>query len=403
MHAVKADEKRLPCCVSEVDMDLKRLACEAEDVFAGEAEAVSDFLFHHPELGDQEYESSAYLAEKMRSLGFRVEMPYLGFPTAFRCEYGDEDGPAVAFLAEYDALKGYGPGHDEIAHACGHNWIAASTMAACAALKAVKPYFKGKIVYIGTPAEENIGRKVDMAEAGAFDGLAAAFQVHLGHDTVLDPKALAMTDFVFHFKGKASHASGHPQRGINALDGCLLTIAGIDALRQQLEPDVRIHYTITDGGKSPNVIPEHAAMAVYVRAGTKDALEEVIEKVLNCGRGAALMTGAEFTWTRAANTYYDIRPYPALADALWENLREQGVTDRVPGDPYHCGSSDIGNVSYHCPTCYCKLGTGHFSDADVHEEAYLDVVNSAEGNRLLHIAAKAMAATALQVLEGKVR
>lgn len=383
-------------------MEEREQLWKAEDAFAAEAEEVSDFIFHHAELGDQEYVSSAYLADKMQAMGFRVEKPYLGFETAFRCEYGDEEGPAVAFLAEYDALKGYGPGHDEIAHACGHNWIAASTMAACAALKAVKPLWKGKIIYIGTPAEENIGRKVDMAELGAFDGLAAAFQVHLGHDTILDPTALAMTDFVFEFRGKAAHASGHPAKGINALDGCMLTMAGINALRQHLEPDVRIHYTITNGGKSPNVVPDYASMAVYVRAGQKDYLEEVIEKVLNCGRGAALMTGSEFSWKRAANTYYDIRPCEKLSDVIWENLQTLGIKERVPGDRYHCGSSDIGNVSYHCPTCYLKLGTGDFSDADVHEEAYLKVVNSDEGNRLLHIAAKAMAATALDVLQGKV-
>lgn len=378
--------------------ELKKLAWQGEAEQAEWFEEICDYIFRHPEIGNEEYQSSAYLAGQMKKLGFEVTYPYLGLETAFRCEYGDEEGPVIGFLAEYDALKGYGPNHDEMAHACGHNWIAASTFAACAALKSIKSHWKGKIVYIGTPAEENFGRKVDMAQMGAFDDMTAVFQMHLNHDTVVDTVSLAMTDFIFEFKGVAAHASSHPQRGINALDACTLTMAGINALRQHLESDVRIHAVITDGGKSPNVVPEHAAMAVYVRAGQKDDLEAVIEKVINCARGAELMTGAGFSYKRAQNTYYDIKPYPELSEKMKVNLAALGITDWIPGDRYHSGSTDIGNVSYSCPTCYCTIGTGHISPASVHEEEYLRIVNSPEGYRLLHIAARAMAATALDVI-----
>lgn len=378
--------------------ELKQLAWQGEAEQAGWFEEISNYIFTHPEIGDGEFESAAYLTKQMKELGFQVTWPYMGLSTAFRCEYGDEEGPAIGFLAEYDALRGYGPNHDEMAHACGHNWIAASTFAACAALKAVKPYWKGKIVYIGTPAEENFGRKVDMAQMGAFADLTAVFQMHLSHDTVVDTVALAMTDFVFDFKGVAAHASSHPQRGVNALDAGMLTMAGINALRQHLEPDVRIHAVFADGGKSPNVVPEHASLAIYVRAGQKDYLEEVIQKVINCAKGAELMTGAEFSYIRAKNTYYDIRQYPELNKKMKINLASLGITEWVAGDCYHSGSTDIGNVSYSCPTCYCTLGTGHISSASAHEEEYLLIVNSPESYRLLHIAAKAMAATALDVI-----
>lgn len=367
---------------------------------AAQAEAVSKFIFIHPERGDQEYISSRYLVEEMRKLGFKVTYPYMGIETAFRCELGEEDGPAVGFLAEYDALPGYGPNHDEMAHACGHNWIAASTYAACAALAEIKDQFHGKIVYIGTPAEENIGRKVDMAEKGAFDDLTAVFQMHLNHENSVDTVTLAMTDFIFEFKGAAAHASSNPQSGINALEACNLTMAGINALRQHLEPDVRIHYSVVNGGMAPNIVPEYASMAVYVRAGQKDYLEKVIEKVINCGKGAALMTGAEFSFTRAQNTYYDIKRDERLNAIMKEQLKELGITDLAEGDRYHSGSSDIGNVSYACPTCYCTLGTGHLTPANVHEEEYLNIVDSEGAYELLHIAAKAMAGAALQVMMG---
>ena len=382
-----------------MEESMKKRLWMAVDEVAHQAEGVSHFLFQHPEKGDEEFQSAQYLTAEMEKMGFKVIRPYLGLETAFRCEYGDDEGPAIGFLAEYDALMGYGPEHDEMAHACGHNWIAASTYAACAALKAIKDQWKGKIVYIGTPAEETTGRKVDMAQKGAFDDLDAVFQMHLSHDTVVDTVALAMADFEFRFQGVASHASSHPQRGVNALDACNLTITGINTLRQYLESDVRIHYVINEGGGSPNVVTDNAAMLVYVRAGQKDYLEEVIEKVLNCARGAELMTGARFSFTRSQNTYYDILQNKSLNDKMKANLKELGVTDWIPGDRYHSGSTDIGNVSYCCPTCYCTLGTGAFSPASPHEEEYLKVVDSKEAYGLIRIAAKAMAATALDVVE----
>lgn len=383
-----------------LDKQLKDQLWKSEDAIASKAEAISRCIFMHPEDGDQEYFSSKYLTEEIKKLGFKVTYPYMGIETAFRCELGDEDGPAVGFLAEYDALPGYGPNHDEMAHACGHNWIAASTFAACAALAGIKDQFHGKIVYIGTPAEETVGRKVDMADKGAFDDLAAVFQMHLNSNTVVNTVSLAMTDFLFEFQGVAAHASSNAQNGVNALEACNLTMAGINALRQHLEPDVRIHYTVKNGGGAPNVVPEYASMAVYVRAGQKDYLETVIEKVLNCARGAELMTGAKFSYKRAQNTYYDIKQNKKLNELAKAQLMDLGITEFAEGDRYHSGSSDIGNVSYACPTCYCEIGTSHVSKANVHEEEYLNVVDSDEAHRLLHIAAKAMAGAALEVMLG---
>ena len=383
-----------------LDECIKKQLWDAEDTIAPLAEKVSECIFTHPELGDQEFFSAGYLTDEIAKLGFKVEFPYMGIPTAFRCELGDEEGPAVCFLAEYDALPGYGPNHDAPAHACGHNWIAASTFAACAALAKIKPLFKGKIVYIGTPAEENTGRKVDMAEKGAFDGMAAAFQMHLTQDSSVDTVTLAMTDFVFEFHGVAAHASSNAQNGVNALEACNLTMAGINAIRQHLEPDVRVHYTVMNGGMAPNIVPDYASMAVYVRAGQKDYLEEVIEKVLNCGRGAALMTGAEFEFKRAQNTYYDIKRNKKLNDIMKEQLAGLGITELVEGDRYHSGSSDIGNVSYACPTCYSTLGVGKMTKAGPHEEDFLRIVDSDGAHELLHLAAKAMAGAALEVYLG---
>ena len=381
---------------------LKKKLFAAEDEFAPEAERVSKYIFQHPEIGGQEYVSAKFLAEEAARLGFSAGMPYCGMDTAFRCEYGDEGGKTVAFLAEYDALPGYknSPDGSGLAHACGHNWIAASTLAACAALKAVKPDFKGKIVWLGTPAEENLGAKVTMAKAGVFDDIDAAFQFHLGPNNNVEPHELAMCDFYYTFTGRASHAASSPEEGINALDACNLTFAGINALRQHVTPDVKLHGIITQGGAACNIVPDHCVMQYYVRAGQKDYLEQVIERVNNCARGAALMTGCRLDIVRSENTYYDVRQDPFLAEKMRRNLESLGVSEFTPGSVYKAGSSDIGNVSYACPTCYCYMGTRDYTSADTHDERFVEVVDSDFAHGLLHTAAKAMAATALEVLLG---
>lgn len=104
----------------------KLLAAQIEEKFADVFEGVSDYIFRHPELGGDEYESSNYLAELMRSYAFDVSIPYGNEKTAFRAEKKNGSGPVVALLAEYDALPGYGD-NGAAAHACGHNWIAAVT------------------------------------------------------------------------------------------------------------------------------------------------------------------------------------------------------------------------------------------------------------------------------------
>lgn len=376
---------------------LKELLYKAEDEIAELGERISDEIFHHPELGDHEFFSSQFLTEEMEKLGFKVTIPYCGVATAFRCEYGDGEGPKVGFLAEYDALPGYGADKNENGHACGHNWIAASTFAACAALKKIKDHFKGTIVYIGTPAEETDGRKIDIMEAGGFDDLDAAFQLHLGEYNAVECVALACTDVTFEFKGFAVHASARPDEGINALDACQLTFAGVNALRQHVSSDVRIHGIIKEGGYACNTVPDQCSMQLFVRAADKDYLETVVERVINCAKGAELMTGAKLTLKRAKNTFYDYKMVPKLQEKLRQNMIAQGVTEFVKEDIYHSGSTDIGNVSYACPTAYGYLGTLDYSPAQTHDVEFLDVANSKFAYGLLHKGAKAMAATALDV------
>ncbi|MDR1835587.1 MAG: M20 family metallopeptidase [Fusobacteriaceae bacterium] len=380
---------------------LRAVADKLADQYQKEFEEISDYIFKNPELGLAETKSAAYLVKKLKEYGFEVREKYCGFPTAFRAELGDGAGPVVCFLPEYDALPGYGKKKDQNAHACGHNWIAGCTLGAAVVLSKMKHLFKGKIVVIGTPAEETLGAKVNMVNDGAFKDIDVVFQMHLGDKTNTATKALAIDSLKFEFFGKTAHASSFPEEGINALDSVNLMYAGINALRQHVKSDVRIHGVIRNGGLAPNIVPDYAACEFMIRSETREYLDTVTQKVINCAKGAALMTGCKLKYAPADNPFDNLLNLPLLQDLMEKNLAKAGVENILRGVPGGAGSSDIGNVSKVVPTMYAELGVKTKENCYVHNEAFLQYVNCEQSNRLLNQAVKAMANCALELYGDK--
>ncbi len=377
-------------------MEIKEKLYAICDMYAHEAEAISEYIFQHAELGNEEFISSQYLVEKLREHGFQVTYPYLGMPTAFRAEFPCGKGKKMAFLAEYDALPGYGENKDEVAHACGHNWIAASTLGAAIALSKMKEDLNGTIVVIGTPAEETTGGKCELVEKGAFADIDGAIQMHLGAENNINVVTLAMDSMEFNFKGLASHAAAYPEKGINALDGVQLMFAGVNALRQHMRSDARVAGIVCDGGVACNIVPDKASCRFYIRAKDRSYLEELTQKIINCAKGAALMCGAELEYHNFENSYDDMKYDESLRTLLKQNLMDLGITSFVESDEEASGSSDIGNVSQVCPTVYCEIETGACPKVYAHNESFLAYVHGEFAKTTLHTAIKAMAYTAVQ-------
>lgn len=381
-------------------IDLKKEIYSTEDNLKKEFEKTSDFIFNNPELSGEEFISSRYLVDLMKRYKFKVTYPYCGLPTAFRAEYGD-GGVSIAFLAEYDALPGYGENNNEIAHACGHNWIAASSTGAAIVLSVLKEKynFNGKIVVIGTPAEETKGSKIDMVKANAFDDIDVCLEPHIGINNDICFIAHARNSLEFIFKGKATHAASTPYDGINALDGVMLTFAGINALRQHVRSDVRIHGIITEGGTACNIIPDKASCKIGIRSKNKNDLDTITEKVINIARGASLMTGAEISYNYYENSYDTLLHNPILIELTKNNLEEVGITniaDQGLSEPM--GSTDLGGVSHVCPTQYIILSLDTPEIVNVHEENILKYVNSGLAYDKMHRVIKAMSSIALELL-----
>lgn len=297
---------------------------------------VSDKIYHNPELGFKEHKAAAWQIELLKKWGFEVQVPVGGLETAFKASFG-EGQPVFCFISEYDALPDTG-------HACGHNLIAATALAAGFAVRQLiaSQQLKGKIVILGTPGEERLGGKVIMLGNGVFENIDACLISHPLGTTGIDPGGLSASRFKITFKGHASHAAAEPEAGINALDAIHLVYCGINAWRQQLPPDARVHGIITDGGSAPNIIPETAEAFFYVRAGDNKTHALLEQRFENIVKGAAMMSGTEYNIEKQANSYAATVLNPALSKYWQEQASTLGMEPQAIKVKI---STDFGNIS----------------------------------------------------------
>lgn len=370
---------------------LKQRAIAEVDVRRGELIRIADTIHANPELGFEEYEAAALLSGTLEKNGFAVERGVAGMETAFVATLrGQNGGPTVAFLAEYDALVGLG-------HACGHNIIGTAAVGAGLAMKTVLPELAGTIHVIGTPAEEGGGGKAIMVDAGVFTGINVAMMVHPSSRNLLGRLALTAYPISIEFFGKPAHAAGAPDKGINALDAVIQTYNSINALRQHLRDDVRIHGVITHGGDAPNIVPEYAEAQFLVRAADTPYAAEVLEKVRACAEGAALATGARLEFKQCGPRYDARMPNPKLTSLFKKNMEALGLDVELATGNERMGSSDIGNVSQVIPAIHPYIAIAP-EDIAGHTNEFRKASASPAGHEGLINAAKAMAMTAVDLL-----
>ena len=362
--------------------NLKEVLCE-----------ISEYIYHNPELGNQEFKSSEKLISFLEEHNFIVEREFLGLKTAFRAVYdSNKPGLTVGYLCEYDALP-------EIGHGCGHNMIGTMSAGAGVILSKILDQVGGRVIVYGTPAEETDGAKVIFAEQGVFEALDAAMMLHPSDKTCASGTSTAIYPLQFRYKGKTAHAASCPQDGINALNSVIQLFNGIDALRQHVTPDVRMHGIITNGGVAANIVPDEAVAQFYFRAAKKETVMELVEKVKNIAQGAALMTGATLEMERFELPYDDLRTHENLSEAFNENLRILGIEDIEENEDF--GSSDIGNVSHIVPTIHPNIGISNCRVIG-HSREMADATISELGHERLLIGTLALAYTGYDVLTNKV-
>jgi amidohydrolase len=354
---------------------------------------LSQLIHKNPEISMQEHQAAEWLSKELAHHSFNTEQGTAGLETAFSAAFKAGTGqPTVCFLVEYDALP-------DLGHACGHNAHGVTSVAAALATKEIlnRHGIEGTVLALGTPAEELYSGKVAIVKSGYFDTVDIAMMVHCFDNDLLYVRTSALDALQMDFRGKVAHASFSPEEGVNALNAVILTFNGIDALRQHVGDDVRINGIIDEGGVAPNMVPERASARFYIRANLRAKLDEVTQKVINCARGAALMTGTEVEITNFEKSLDNIKLSIPLCKAYQENWNQIVGTPLIETLPPPGASTDLGNVSQVVPTIMPTLSISN-QPAMPHTPEFAAAACSDMADERLIIGAKVLAATAIDVL-----
>jgi amidohydrolase len=352
---------------------------------------VSRRIHADPEVAFEEHQAAALVAEIVEAHGYTVERGAGSLPTAVRGVLTGgrgPDGPTIGVLAEYDALPGLG-------HGCGHNLMAASGVGAAIALAAVRPRFAGRIVFLGTPAEEFGSGKVQMIRDGLFDGLDAALLFHPSDVDTAACQLLAVGEWDIIFRGLQAHAASDPWMGRNALDALILLFSSIGLWRQQLRPDARVHGIVLEGGSAANIIPDRAVGRFMVRSPRQEEFERMRDRFFRLARSAAEAADVEVEIIDKGASA-TMRDAGILRDLWRDHATAAGVVDRpVPLD--RLGSSDMGDVSWVVPAIHPQLAICDEGVAG-HSIEFRDAAASPRAEEVALVAATLVAQTAWDLL-----
>ncbi len=363
------------------------------DSLEADLRALSLEIHANPELAFQETFAAERLTRELEGHGFEVQRGFPDLPTAFKATYElGANGPTIAFIAEYDALPGLG-------HACGHNLICAAAVGAAAALTQTlrDQNVIGTVLVIGTPAEEGGGGgKILLLEQGAFAGVDAALMFHAGARTMTTRGSLASSRVTMRFHGKAAHAASAPHLGVNALDACIQTFNGINALRQHFKDETRIHGIISHGGEAPNIVPEYAEAKFSIRHRSFEYMREVKHKVFECARHAAASVGATVELVEGLE-YAERRINLTMADRFRHHIESLGEPVKEPLKTGGVGSSDFGNLSQAVPAIHPYVAIVP-EGVSAHTREFAEASASPAGLRAMLLAAKGLALTGADLL-----
>lgn len=423
---------------------------------------LSDAIWDHPQVKYQETFAAGLLSDFLREEGFTVETGVAGIPTAFCASYGSgapvigllaeydalEGMSQAAEATTRQPVVNGAPGHG-----CGHNLLGVGAVGAALAVRDyLKGGAKGTVKLFGCPAEEGGSGKTFMAREGVFDGTDIALTWHPGDtNDVACGSNLANCQVLYRFHGKAAHAAICPELGRSALDAVELLNVGVQFLREHMPSDCRVHYAITNaGGASPNVVQAEAEVMYLMRAPQLTQARNLNQRVDDIARGAALMTGTtlEIQFIKAVS---NVLPNKVLGKQLQKNYDELGAAryddaDRAlaaamrdtmeqkddyytmlvndieddalretllahANDPIYeevlpyasretssMASSDVGDVSWVCPTAQISAATMP-AGTGMHSWQEVAVGKSSMAHKGMLQAARILAATAIDALD----
>lgn len=357
---------------------------------AEELTAMADAIHDYKEVSYEEYQSAKLIETCLEENGFQVETGVGGLPTAFRAVYEQgKEGPSIGLLCEYDALAGLG-------HGCAHHLQAPAIVGAACAVKDCLKDVPYKLVVYGTPGEETTGGKITMVKKGCFQDIDVALMVHGGDHTQVDVKSMALVTAHVTFHGKAAHAAIAPDKGRSALDAMVLMFNGIEFLREHIQDDARIHYTVDEVPGHQNSVPSLARASMDIRSYNSLYLDGLLERVKDIIKGAALMTGT--TYEISLDDRFESKvPARYLNQLVMENAEQLQAPAMAPARE-KTGSTDFGNVTFNVPGTCLRLA---FVDPGTpsHTEAWVEQGTGDRAHKAMLMGAKAIGMTVCDLVE----
>lgn len=354
---------------------------------------LSDDLKENPEISHEEFATSKKIVKILKNGGYEMEYPYAGYDTAFRGVLKNGEGPSIAILVEYDALP-------EIGHGCGHNLHGSLAVLAALAMAELQDEFKGTVYVIGTPGEECDGAKIGMANDGIFDDMSLAIMIHSwsGGENIPNMDLFSLRGYKVGFHGQTAHAVASPWEGRSALAAARKFLDLIDARRECFTPDIHVNSIISDGGKATNIIPEYAEVLVEFRTDSMGKLEKVDDMVTKCMNGAALALDCEVTRESMLSDFADMVRVGVLEDEVEDIFKSLGM-EITPVQNAN-GSSDMGNVSYRCPSIQPLLSIAD-EKYPLHTREMAEATTKKQGHEAIALGANTIVQVALKVLNDK--
>ncbi len=360
------------------DATLKAKVQDAVERHAPAAIKVAQEILDHPETGFRERNTSRLVQEYFSKLGlpFQSEIALTGVRAEIK---GGKPGPTVAVMGELDALPVSGHPHADpvtnAAHACGHHCQIGIVLAVAAALSEpeIKAELSGNIALMAVPAEEFVeldfrqglvndgkiefmGGKAEMVKLGAFDDVDMAMLTHANNRAEDGLIAVGATNNgviakTIRFIGRASHAGGSPELGINALRASTIATVAIDANRETFRDGdaIRVHHIITKGGDVVNAVPADICMEMFVRGRELEAIWDASRKVDRSLKAGAMAMGAQVEITTIPS-YLPIRNNVGLTQLYRDNAESIVGPDNVTVAMPRGGSTDVGDISHLMPT-----------------------------------------------------
>ena len=346
-------------------------------------------------MGLNEHKAVKIIYQFLENHNFTSQVGLTDLPelqTALRGDYNGTAQHKIAFLGEYDALP-------ELGHGCGHNLIAMMSLGAAIAFSQSVPETWGT-TFFGCPAEETIGGKVYMAEAGLFKGYEAALIIHPGGENEVGGTSLATHPLEITFHGRSCHIASLTDSGINALDCAVDLYQKIKELKKTFPKGAIVGTIFTEAGTAPNVVTPKATIRMTVRGSTVDDLEGIIlPAIKEAAQEIAASYGARVEMHHYEPLFKDMRQDKQLLALFNDVMTEFGETPRILPDDEADGSTDVGNVSYEVPTAQPTLQIGLGLEA--HTPEFTCAAGSDYGLEQAIKGAKIMAVVALRYALGK--